>query len=281
MPTERWDGSKALEPGLAGKRILLFEDFEASDYKKNWPVYWGEPVGAGTVSSPLEYVFAGKRSSYIQSHEGEHRSSGAGEYVPNTPLDEAYARLYIRLPDDFSIGSSDGLKLFSILGGARLENTYGGAGRRPTGTDKFSATLAIDNSHEVHLYYYHPDQRKRYGDFAYCNGLFCSQKIFPGRWYCLEMMLKANTPGSRDGQLKVWMDGRRIIEINKMRFRDAGEVKIRRFSIVNYWGGGQRQDTSPKDQRIYIDNYVVSSEPVGCYSATVSIAPYHVNGDGL
>lgn len=266
-PSGRWDGSQDLEPQLAGKGILLFEDFEAPNYNENWPVYWGKPVGAGTVSGPQKYVFAGERSAYTESHKGSHKSSGAGEYVPNTPLEVAYVRLHLRLPDDFSIGRTRQLKLFSIRAGAGMEDTYGGAGNRPTGNDKFSATLAIDNWNEIHVYYYHPGQQGRYGEKAYCDKLFCSARIEPGRWQCLELMVKANTPGSKDGQIRVWQDDHQIIGVTKIRFRDDSAVKIRRFAVVNYWGGSLRSDTSPEDQRIYIDNYVVSGEPIGCYSA--------------
>jgi len=263
-----WDGSKDLESGLEGKKILLFEDFEATNYKEKWPVYWNRPVGEGTVSSPLKYVFAGKKSAYLQSHKGKHGSSGSGEIVLSSPLEVAYVRLHLRLPDDFSIGTSRQLKLFSIRAGARLEDSYGGAGKRPTGKDKFSVTLAIDSFHEIHVYYYHPGQISRYGERAYCDKIFCSARIKPGKWHCLELMVKANNPGFKDGQLIVWQNNHQIIEITKMRFRDDREVKIRRVSIVNYWGGNQSKDTSPKDQRIYIDNYVVSGEPIGCYKAT-------------
>ena len=82
-------------------------------------------------------------------------------------------------------------------------------------------------------------------------------------------MLKNNTPGQRDGQVMVWMDGRLIIQVNKLRFRDVDTVKIRRFTVENYFGGGRKKDTSPKDQRIYIDNLVVSREKIGCMEKNV------------
>jgi len=28
-----------------------------------------------------------------------------------------------------------------------------------------------------------------------------------GRWYCYEFMVKANTPGERDGRIACWLDG--------------------------------------------------------------------------
>jgi len=216
-----WDGSPDLEPGLNGSDILLFEDFEAQNYQQRWPVHWNKPVGASTVSSPKKYVFAGKRSAYTEAKRGQHGSVGSGEYVPATPVDDVtYVRLYLRLADGFSMGRSRGLKLFSIRGGAELKNSYGGAGKRPSGRDKFSATLSIDNWRHLYFYYYHPDQRGGYGDVAYCETYFFRRaKLSPG---------KCGLLGSPQHPA---------------------------------------MDTSPKDQRIYIDNFVVSRKPIGCLSA--------------
>jgi len=265
-----WDGSPDLEPGLNGSDILLYEDFEPPNYQDQWPVYWNEPVGAGTVSSPPKYVFAGKRSAYLEAEKGRHESLGNGEYVPRTPIDDvAYVRTYLRLADDFSMGTSQQLKLLSIKGGAKPENAYGGAGKKPTGQDKFGVTLALDNWMKLHFYLYHPDQRGVYGDWIYCQpSFFRKAGLSRGKWHCLELMLKNNTPGKKDGQIKAWLDGVQIGKIEKLRFRDVSAVKIRRFTVENYFGGNNVSDTSPKDQRIYIDNYVVSTKPIGCLGAS-------------
>jgi hypothetical protein len=269
IPVKTWDGSPDLEPGLNGNDILLFEDFETLNYQGRWPIFWGRPVGAGTVSLPSKYVFAGKRSAYLEVQKGSHESFGYGEYVPRAPIDDVvYVRMYLRLADDFSMGTSSQLKLISIKGGAKPENAYGGAGNKPTGQDKFSVTLALDNWMKLHFYVYHPDQWGGYGDWVYCQpSFFRKAGLSRGKWYCIELMLKNNTPGKKDGQIKAWLDGTQIGKIEKLRFRDVRAVKIRRFTVENYFGGGNVSDTSPKDQRLYIDNYIVSTKPIGCFGA--------------
>lgn len=270
IQVKTWDGSPDLEPGLNGSDILLYEDFEAPNYQDQWPVFWGKPVGAGTVETPSKYVFAGKRSAYLEVPKGSHDSLGYGEYVPRTPIDDvAYVRMYLRLEDDFSMGTASQLKLFSIKGGAKSENAYGGAGNKPTGRDKFSVTLALDNWMKLHFYLYHPDQWGGYGDWVYCQpSFFRKAGLSRGKWHCLELMLKNNTPGKKDGQIKAWLDGTQIGKIEKLRFRDVSAVKIRRFTVENYFGGNNVSDTSPKDQRIYIDNYIVSTKPIGCFGGS-------------
>ncbi len=261
-----WDGSPNLEPGLNPKDILLFEDFEDDHYQQRWRVHWNKPVGAGTVESPSPFVFAGNRSAYVENKKGKHTAKGAGEYVPETPIDDvAYFRLYLRLQDGFSTGTTNQVKLIGMRGAVDIESAYGGAGTRPNGTNGFSVALCIDGSRALHLYYYHPDQWGGWGDITYCKmSFFRKAKISPGKWYCLELMLRNNIPRQKNGQLLTWLDGKLVGHVEKLRFRDTEKVKIQRFNVQNYFGGGEYIHTSPKDQRIYIDNLVISRKPIGC-----------------
>ena len=260
-----WDGSQAIETDIDSSEILLFEDFELPTYKENWRVHWGKPVGAGTVSNQDGHVFAGKRSGYLQSIESQHKSIGAGEYVPQEPIEDlVHVRLYLRLDDNFTMGSANQLKLFSINGGATLKDTYGGAGKKPTGYNKFGTTLSIDKWNELHLYTYHAGQKGGYGEWIYCDGLFCGPKLSTGKWHCVELMLKANTPGTHNGEVKAWLDGALVISEDGLHFRDDQNVKIRRFSVTGYFGGAGIRNTSPRNQRFFIDNYIISKKPIGC-----------------
>jgi hypothetical protein len=260
-----WDGSQTPEPGLNTSRLLLFEDFEATDFGSGWPVYWGGAPGPGTVGSPSPDVFAGARSLALQGQAGGHESVGAGEYVPETAIDaEVYFRLYYRLQDGFSMGTCNQLKLFGIRGGATIEDTYGGAGTAPDGTDKFSALLGIHNAMDLHFYYYHPEQPGIYGENTDCDLAGSAFTLVPGRWYCLELMLRANTPGQHDGQLRAWVDDVLVGRVDDLRFRDDAGMKIRRFTVLSYFGGSGDANTSPTDQQTFVDNLVISHERVGC-----------------
>ena len=269
MQVKTWDGSPDLEPGLDPKDILLFEDFEDDNYQQRWKTHWGKAPGAGTVERPSQYVFAGNRSGYVENKKGYHDAMGAGQYVPDIPIDEvAYFRLYLRLQDGFSTGTTNQVKLISMRGGVDLESTYGGAGSKSTGA-KFSVDLCMDGARSLHFYYYHPDQQGGWGDIAYCKtSFFRSAKISPGKWYCLELMLRNNIPRQKNGQLSAWLDGKLIGNVERLRFRDTGESKIRRFAVYSYFGGDNAWQTSPKDQRIYIDNLVISRQPIGCLGAS-------------
>ena len=268
IQAKTWDGSPNLESGLNPKDILLFEDFEDDNYQQRWKSHWGKAVGAGTAESPSQYVFAGKRSAYVENKKGYHDAFGAGQYVPEIPIDDvAYFRLYLRLQNGFSTGTTNQVKLISIRGAVDLEKTYGGAGTKSD--QKFSVDLCIDNSRGLHFYYYYPDQSGGWGDITYCKtSFFRSAKISPGKWYCLELMLRNNVPGQKNGQLSAWLDGKLVGNVERLRFRGTEEAKIRRFAVYNYFGGDNASQTSPKDQRIYVDNLVISRKPIGCLVAS-------------
>jgi len=110
------------------------------------------------------------------------------------------------------------------------------------------------------------DQPKRWGERAFCEKIFCRSKLSPGTWHCLELMLKNNTPGEKNGEIKAWMDGKIKIDVKNRRFRTVDSVKIRRVAFVNYFGGSNKSDTSPQNQRIYLDDIVISEKPIGCLS---------------
>jgi len=101
----------------------------------------------------------------------------------------------------------------------------------------------------LNFYVYHPEQRTGYGDHIYPTGRIRSgpekpPPFGPGfvsrpdfipeldRWYCYEFMVKANTPGRRDGRLAGWVDGKLIADFPGFRLRDTESLKIDIFGVA-------------------------------------------------
>ena len=112
------------------------------------------------------------------------------------------------------------------------------AGRWETGTA---------NPGSLNIYVYHPDQRDVWGDHFYPTGrvlpfdrtpgdfgpeFVARPDVIPvlGRWYCYELMVKANTPGQRDGRIAMWLDGKLIADFPNLRLRETNALKIDRFT---------------------------------------------------
>jgi hypothetical protein len=99
-----------------------------------------------------------------------------------------------------------------------------------------------------------------------------------GRWVCVEARAKLNTPSKKDGLNQLWIDGRLEAERKNLDWR--GEYTghgINAVFLETYWNDG-----SPVTQSRWIDNFVISTKPIGpvvCPRNPVLIkTPYHGPG---
>ncbi|MBD3676518.1 MAG: hypothetical protein HUJ26_23655 [Planctomycetaceae bacterium] len=80
-----------------------------------------------------------------------------------------------------------------------------------------------------------------------------------GWWVCVEARAKLNTPGKKDGLQQLWIDGRLEAERRNLDWRgDFTERGINAVFLEAYWNDG-----SPVDQSRWIDEFVISTEPIG------------------
>jgi hypothetical protein len=70
-------------------------------------------------------------------------------------------------------------------------------------------------------------------------------------------MLKLNAPGSRDGRLAVWQDGKLIADWQNLRFRDVSTLKINKIMLEH---GGK--SSSQQNDKWY-DNLVLATSYIG------------------
>ncbi|HEX4792673.1 MAG TPA: hypothetical protein VH370_02715 [Humisphaera sp.] len=107
----------------------------------------------------------------------------------------------------------------------------------------------------------------RYNDFANLHWLgnkpssefqFSSPKE-GGWWVCVEAYAKLNTPGEKDGINKLWIDGKLATQRERLNWRgNYTGHGINAVYLEAYWNQG-----SPVDQKRWIDNFVVSTKPIG------------------
>jgi hypothetical protein len=128
---------------------------------------------------------------------------------------------------------------------------------------------------DLNIYIYHPEQRDNYGDHFFPTGLVMPNTSLPydfgpnfqaepdvvpelDRWYCYEYMLKANTPGQRDGRITAWLDGVLVGDWGNLRLRDIDSLKIDRFGVSFHIG------SNPNGvQKKWYDNVVAASSYIG------------------
>ncbi len=85
-----------------------------------------------------------------------------------------------------------------------------------------------------------------------------------GNWQCVVAHVKLNTPGKSDGIFELWVNG--ILQAGSYHLNWHGNYnekpdsyKINAIFFENYWNAG-----SPKDQKRYFDNILISTEPIIC-----------------
>ena len=85
-------------------------------------------------------------------------------------------------------------------------------------------------------------------------------EAIPGKWYCVEYVGKMNTPGKANGQIKGWLDGKIVYDIQNVMIRDAdtNDFTWRRWWVGPYFHGGTNQDQSS-----YIDSIVIATKYIG------------------
>ena len=108
---------------------------------------------------------------------------------------------------------------------------------------------------------------EEYNDFPHIEWLpwaWSKTRLFErtavGRWYCIEARAKLNDPGWSNGVFQLWIDDR--LEASQTGLGWMGSYRDYGINVVyleNYWNDG-----APQAQERYFDNFVVSTQRIGC-----------------
>ncbi len=196
-------------------------------------------------------------------------------------FDTLFVRYYLKYHPSYPGVHHQGMTIFA---GAPGVTTGSSTGVRPNGTNHF--TVGLDNLNPrfswsppgnatpgfLYLYTYHLDQGGGYGDTFLPSGDFFQgqpalfgptfvsrPRVIPprGQWICFELMVKANTPGQRDGRLAFWIDGRLAADFPNLRFRTTSALKPNFVVLAPY-----SSEVLP-NQVLWYDDVVVATSYIG------------------
>ncbi|MEO1591844.1 MAG: polysaccharide lyase [Cyanobacteria bacterium J06632_22] len=186
------------------------------------------------------YYPSGSASPIVTSRDGAPLG-GAQFYAPLPGAAQTAMRLRYRLR------FSDN---FDFVRGGKLPGLYGGGGNSggniPDGTDGFSTRLMWRSQGAGEVYAYLPSS-ERYGT-SIGQGAWQFQT---GRWYILEQELRLNQPGQANGQLRLWVNGRLVVEETDLVFRTVDTLEVNGLFFSTFFGGGDASWATPRD--VYID----------------------------
>lgn len=278
------------DKGIDGATAVLFaEDFERcssiADLRPKWDVLINE-TNLGIADG-------------ADNRNGRGRSLSMTIPKQDAPLDTGVAKLltktqnllFLRWYEKF--GGGWFVPGASVHNGASISSKYFDHGRatpgiRADGQNKFLVNFENENSTGnapgyMNVYVYWPEQADRWGDHFFPSGTVMPSsekrsgeatfgKQFEARpdfaplvdrWYCYEYMVKANTPGQRDGRIALWVDGKLIADFPNLRLRDVAALEIDRFGFDVYIAKNTK-----RPNRKWIDDVVAATSYIGPMAAS-------------
>jgi len=96
----------------------------------------------------------------------------------------------------------------------------------------------------------------------------------PGKWYCVELMARCNTPGRDDGEAAFWLDGVPLAQHKGINWRSSQKLKLNGFWLLYYVTSQEAKDSKPgKVNRAWFDDIIVATDYVGPPAPGASAQP--------
>ncbi|WP_421658168.1 polysaccharide lyase [Leptothermofonsia sp. ETS-13] len=141
-------------------------------------------------------------------------------------------------------------KNFEFVKGGKLPGLFGGKGNSggdtPDGKDGFSTRFMWRRNGDGEVYAYLPTSR-RYGT-SISRGNWQFQ---PGVWHHLEQEVVLNQPNQRNGRIRVWFDGKPVLDKDGLTFRRVSDLRLDGLFFSTFFGGSDSSWATPKD--VYVD----------------------------
>ena len=200
--------------------------------KERWKADWPGCEFEGGIQEGRVMVTEGQklRVNFALGQIGPE-AGGAGWRMPFGKHETAEMSYTLRFSKDFDFVK--GGKLPGLCGGP--ENVSGG--RLANGQNGFSARLMWRRDGRGEAYVYHKNQKGDYGDsFA-----FPSDFRFPTDTPVkVRLAVSMNTPGKRNGALRVWIDEKLLVERSDMEWRSVDSYGVDGLYFETFHGGGHK-----------------------------------------
>ena len=259
-------GLAALYPGDENieldPRVLFVEDFETGTVPQ---------IGArwGSVTKKQNLTLAADVPTGSPGTRSLHIAKNGHLFTHTKGVDTIYARFYVKFHEKTGY-----IHHFVHLVADSDPKPWakGGAGTTPRGDAKFSTGIEPTGRWGKfappgvwNFYTYWHEMKSKWGSVYHGKQV----PIRPGRWYCVEAMLKANSrPGKADGEQAFWVDGELYGRFGGFRWRTIDRLKINSFWLLYY--NTDQPARHNKDAKaasrvmeVWFDDIVVATEYVG------------------
>jgi len=270
------------DSGIAADGAVIFaDDFESYADASGLAANWNAGVYHNArIATESDNVYAGSQSlEFYSPQQSDELSNGVARTV-DPELDILFLRFYSKFDPSFDVtGSSHnggGISAhYFVDGNATPGIPADGYNKYLIEFECWRGETADPSPGYLNIYIYHPEQRSQWGDHFFPNGDVMPNTSIPnnfgdefaarpnivpelGRWYAYEVMLKANTPGLRDGRIACWLDGELIADFPNIRLRDIDTLTIDRFGLSLHIGSNTVGETWK-----WYDNVVAATSYIG------------------
>ncbi len=263
--------SYPLDAGIDGHpEVMMATGFETPQWREAWS-YVAAHSHAERIDQDPDRLFEPHAGNALRvtiakdEHFGLDMAFNFRDKLGYEP-EEAYFRYYMRLANDW-VPFVDGGKLPGFAGtygragwGGRKADPKTGWSLRGQFNRAPSAGNPLHTRTAIGTYAYHADMEDTFGDHWYWTQ-HGSGLLERNRWFCIEQYVRVNTPGSKDGVLRAWIDGRLAFEKTDLHVRDVASLKVEKVWMNVYHGGTAK---AARDMSLYLDNVVIARQPIGC-----------------
>jgi hypothetical protein len=243
-------------------RVLFVDDFETGTVKEIGQ-RWGNIEKQEQIASSDD-IHAG--SPGIKSL---HIRNNGHLFTHTRGVDTMFARFYVKFHEQTGY-----VHHFVHLVADRTPEPWpkGGAGETPPGDAKFSTGIEptgrwgkVPPPGVWNFYSYWHEMKTKWGSVYDGKQV----PIEPGRWYCVEVMLQANSaPDKADGVQAFWVDGDLYGWFDGFRWRTTDKLKINSFWLLFYntdQPARHNNDPHPESRKmeVWFDDVVVATEYIG------------------
>lgn len=255
----------------------------------------GPTVNMGTELAALKasgrippgVVKEGKDAFEVVLQKGKIHGSGSNSSMTMRPpeffpSEACRVKFKLWFDDAFEWEQTSSHKVGGKLGGFRIGNGNSTGGHYSTGGASFRLTFAENRGAEGYLY---PALKRDFvtydsgnpswdlldqpSDVQAASYVAMGVHVFApnrrhqlffksGQWNDVEMFCKLNTPGKSNGVMELVINGQRR-RLDTVRYRYDGSMKIERFHLDVFFGGGSQEYAPSTDVRLWYADFAFGS----------------------
>jgi len=151
---------------------------------------------------------------------------------------------------------------FDFRRGGKLPGLSSGGGRftggvKPEKGEGWSARFMWRENGQACVYLYSVDMPGRWGEDLPLGAVFV-----PDRWYKIAQRIRLNGPQDRNGLMEIWLDDRKVLSRDNIRYRMGEQGWIDSFYFSTFHGGHASEWAPKTDSFALFDDFVIRLEEI-------------------